>query len=67
MEDREGSKVIETPARPAVPAETKSPAAPDLDWSNVMALAWRPAWSIRNRRGAWAALRSWLRIGDPTA
>ena len=24
-------------------------------------LAWRPAWSIRSRRGAWAAFREFLR------
>jgi len=32
-----------------------------LDWKRVMALSWRPAWSIRSRRGAWAAVRAFWR------
>ena len=27
-----------------------------LDWDKATRLAWRPAWAIRSRRGAWAAL-----------
>ena len=32
-----------------------------LDWNKVTRLAWRPAWAIRSRRGAWAAFREMLR------
>ena len=32
-----------------------------LDWNKVTRLAWRPAWAIRSRRGAWAAFREMFR------
>ena len=38
----------------------------DQDWDAVMRLAWRPAWSIRSRRGAWAAFADMIAgRGDP--
>ena len=44
----------------ATPADTDG----QLDWRKVMKLSWRPAWSIRSRRGSIAPflqmLREWL-------
>jgi hypothetical protein len=39
-----------------------SPADTDgkLDWDKATRLAWRPAWAIRSRRGAWGAFRVFL-------
>ena len=31
------------------------------DWERVLGLAWRPAWSMRSRKGSLALLASWLR------
>lgn len=36
------------------PAGAAGDAPPELDWNMVTALAWRPAWSIRSRRGSLA-------------
>ncbi len=48
--------------RPVTPADGEDGM---LDWQRVAALAWRPAWSIRSRRGSLAPflemLRSWRR------
>ena len=41
----------------ATPADTDG----RLDWDKSTRLAWRPAWAIRSRRGAWSAFRDWLR------
>lgn len=38
-----------TQPRPATLADTDDGT---LDWQKVSALAWRPAWSIRSRRGS---------------
>lgn len=35
-----------------------------LDWDKATRLAWRPAWAIRSRRGAWKALRALFRKED---
>lgn len=32
-----------------------------LDWDKVTRLAWRPAWAIRSRRGALAAVMAFFR------
>ena len=37
----------------------------ELDWAKVTRLAWRPAWAIRSRRGAWAAFRTMFRRSSP--
>ena len=33
----------------------------ELDWDKVTRLAWRPAWAIRSRRGAWSAVKALFR------
>ena len=33
----------------------------ELDWDKATRLAWRPAWAIRSRRGAWSALKALFR------
>jgi hypothetical protein len=51
--------------RPVTPADTTDGI---LDWQKVSALAWRPAWSIRSRRGSvgpfLVLLRGWMKRGD---
>ena len=46
------------------PADTDG----ELDWRKVMRLSWRPAWSIRSRRGSIAPflemIREWRTRGD---
>ncbi|MEM1160992.1 MAG: hypothetical protein AAGJ28_08670 [Pseudomonadota bacterium] len=41
----------------ATPADTDGA----LDWEKATRLAWRPAWSIRSRRGVWKVLWQILR------
>ncbi len=52
---------VGTQPRPVTPADTD---AGTLDWREVSRLAWRPAWSIRSRRGSIGPfvemLRDWL-------
>jgi hypothetical protein len=36
-------------------------AYPDQSWDTITRLAWRPAWSIRSRRGALKPLIDWWR------
>lgn len=38
----------------------------DLRRARRAQLAWRPAWSIRSRRGALRALKAWLGAGTET-
>ena len=49
------------PGKYPTPADTDD----ELDWDKVMALSWRPAWSIRSRRGTLVLMRaliaSWFR------
>lgn len=53
-----------TRPRPATPADKE---AGTLDWREVSRLAWRPAWSIRSRRGSvgpfMEMLREWFGRG----
>jgi hypothetical protein len=32
------------------------------DWEHVLRLAWRPAWSMRSRKGCLAPLADWWRL-----
>jgi hypothetical protein len=62
MEERERARHHERTALGAPtqsgPADPAQDATHGLDWRRVMALAWRPAWSIRSRRGACAVFRT---------
>lgn len=42
--------------RHATPADFEG----ELDWDAATRLAWRPAWAIRSRRGAWAPFAEML-------
>jgi len=33
----------------------------ERDWDRVIGLAWRPAWSMRSRKGCLAPLLAWWR------
>lgn len=47
----------------AMRVRTRADTGGRLDWTKVMKLSWRPAWSIRSRRGSLgpflAMLRDW--------
>lgn len=49
------------PPEKARPHGTLADTDGELDWDKVTRLAWRPAWAIRSRRGAWATLREMFR------
>ena len=51
----------EAEARRLVEAVLAEPGPPDP--AKATRLAWRPAWSIRSRRGAWAAFLAMFRRG----
>ncbi|MEM9139791.1 MAG: hypothetical protein AAGB15_08150 [Pseudomonadota bacterium] len=46
---------------PGGPLSTPADTDGRLDWDKAIRLAWRPAWSIRSRRGAGRALAAWIR------
>ena len=37
----------------------------EQSWETISGMAWRPAWSIRSRRGTWRVLRDWWRERKP--
>lgn len=51
--------IVEKAARAVVDAPDVHQSHSDESWDTINGLAWRPAWSIRSRRGVGRFIRQW--------